>query len=399
MTKEKPSFKFYSVVKGRNPGIYDLWTLAEQQVNGYSGAVFKGYNDKQSAETCMRKGNIENPIYYISVPHNPALTTNSLEIVDDEVSINSATAMPASAQGIKTKSCQTANSSSNTNCENCYKLSQLVSKLNERLTTLEEKLSTPSEPLNESVTNAIHTQLASIEKSLLAKLEAKITTLSSRPVYKYADAASSPQQLLPNSPQVAPKLARSSTQKRPSAGVQFTPSKCLVITDLSKENAMKLNQDSIRSGINQHFGPTMIDIVNRYKFSTAHPKFLIQLADEAKIDNILENWDPSLFGGCQIRKTIAPKQDSHTAMIRGVPLDISEEQISEDVRTKYNITSVHRLRAHDNSVLRTVKIEFSSLNHLQTALQSGIVLSSASILLRVEMPYEKATPNNSGDNV
>jgi ribonuclease HI len=38
--------KFYAIVKGRQPGIYDLWSGqegAEAQVKGYTGAVYKGF--------------------------------------------------------------------------------------------------------------------------------------------------------------------------------------------------------------------------------------------------------------------------------------------------------------------------------------------------------------------
>ena len=43
-------FKLYAVSKGRRPGIYDNWALAEQQVVGFSGSVLKGFNTEKAAE-------------------------------------------------------------------------------------------------------------------------------------------------------------------------------------------------------------------------------------------------------------------------------------------------------------------------------------------------------------
>lgn len=109
----------------------------------------------------------------------------------------------------------------------------------------------------------------------------------------------------------------------------------------------------------------MIDTVNRYKFRSASPKFIIQLADASKLQNILANWNLTLFRGCKICTTIHPEPDSHSAMVRGIPFDISEEQFAEDISPKYNISYyVYRLKTRDNTILRTVKIEFGLFDHL-----------------------------------
>lgn len=41
--------KFYAVKKGRKPGIYHNWPDAQAQVNGYSGAVFKSFDNMMDA--------------------------------------------------------------------------------------------------------------------------------------------------------------------------------------------------------------------------------------------------------------------------------------------------------------------------------------------------------------
>jgi ribonuclease HI len=56
--------QFYTIVKGRVPGIYDRWSGeggAEEQVKGYPGAVFKGFVTRAEAETYLRSGGKELP--------------------------------------------------------------------------------------------------------------------------------------------------------------------------------------------------------------------------------------------------------------------------------------------------------------------------------------------------
>lgn len=42
--------KFYAVKIGKTPGIYETWTDCQNQINGYSGAVYKGFATKEEAE-------------------------------------------------------------------------------------------------------------------------------------------------------------------------------------------------------------------------------------------------------------------------------------------------------------------------------------------------------------
>lgn len=42
--------KFYAVKKGRKPGIYKTWAECQQQISGFSGAAYKGFEHKEDAE-------------------------------------------------------------------------------------------------------------------------------------------------------------------------------------------------------------------------------------------------------------------------------------------------------------------------------------------------------------
>ncbi|KIV99555.1 hypothetical protein, variant [Verruconis gallopava] len=46
----KSKMKYYAVAEGRNSGIYTDWPSAEQQIRGYSGAVYKSFRTHEEAE-------------------------------------------------------------------------------------------------------------------------------------------------------------------------------------------------------------------------------------------------------------------------------------------------------------------------------------------------------------
>ena len=50
MTKAK---KYYAVRKGLIPGIYTSWGECQQNINGFSGAEYKGFSTKEEAEAFL----------------------------------------------------------------------------------------------------------------------------------------------------------------------------------------------------------------------------------------------------------------------------------------------------------------------------------------------------------
>lgn len=49
-----PPKKVYAVAKGRKPGIYNNWPAAKAQIEGFPGAVFKGFLTVKEAEEWMK---------------------------------------------------------------------------------------------------------------------------------------------------------------------------------------------------------------------------------------------------------------------------------------------------------------------------------------------------------
>lgn len=44
------AFKYYAVAKGHHPGIYTSWSACQQEVQGFEGARFKGFNEQKAAQ-------------------------------------------------------------------------------------------------------------------------------------------------------------------------------------------------------------------------------------------------------------------------------------------------------------------------------------------------------------
>lgn len=49
--------KYYAVIKGRQTGIFTSWSKCEQQVKGFSGAVFKSFSTRREAEAAIELAN------------------------------------------------------------------------------------------------------------------------------------------------------------------------------------------------------------------------------------------------------------------------------------------------------------------------------------------------------
>ena len=48
--------KYYVVWKGRTPGVYDQWEACKKEIEGFTGALYKGFPDKESAEEAFARG-------------------------------------------------------------------------------------------------------------------------------------------------------------------------------------------------------------------------------------------------------------------------------------------------------------------------------------------------------
>lgn len=68
--------KYYAVKTGKKPGIYTTWQECKEQVDGYAGAMFKSFPDREAAEVYMA-GSV------IAVKKSAATQNDSFEIYVD----------------------------------------------------------------------------------------------------------------------------------------------------------------------------------------------------------------------------------------------------------------------------------------------------------------------------
>ena len=55
-------YKYYVVWKGRTPGVYDCWEDCKKEVEGFAGALYKGFPDKETADAAFAKGYEKKPL-------------------------------------------------------------------------------------------------------------------------------------------------------------------------------------------------------------------------------------------------------------------------------------------------------------------------------------------------
>ena len=144
------------------------------------------------------------------------------------------------------------------------------------------------------------------------------------------------------------------------------------------------NQDKVRKTINTEFGPTVIELVNKYGFKTSKPKIMVQLKSREIAQKICENWKTSLFQDSTCRLSIDPQELKVNSVIaKGIPLDAEDAEVIHDIKSNDKDAMIERLYK-DGKKLRSFKIKFSSDHFFQESMKAGISLPSINILCHVE---------------
>ena len=437
--KRNKNDKYYSVARGRKIGIFDNWASAEEQIRGFSCSLYQGFKTKRAAEEFLRKYGISDIKYYTGVTTVPGnddahseISDDSLLAISNEGYSNSATVNNNAPQSLSSSMQDISKSSNSTpvsECKKCINLTALIETLIQKLeisqSLLKESMSRTSEAtITAAVSDHINRQLSAFKDDIKTDINSRLSAiddqLNKRALYSVAAKGTPGQpsnihlnQQTPNSlkppmynitpappASISSQLRSSENRQDPSSKQKekfqnskpFIPERCLVISDLNKENLTNINQDSIRRTIGQEFGPTMFDMINRYKFNSSNPKYIIQLSNPDKLEHIVANWKPHLLGGSSIRRTLKP--NPYVGMLRGVPTSISDEQLSTELYEKFPGASLYRLRSKEGTLLRTVKIEFSNKEQLNKSMSDGIILESEQVLLQVELPYSQTKTDN-----
>lgn len=430
--------KYYAVAKGKDPGIYDCWALAGKQVVGFKNSVHKRFNTTTQAEAFLKKYGITNCRYFITTPNEDLKSPSDMETKISTTpakpdQYSSASDTDAETNAFMNHNCfdtsmsdldsaDTANqnlldrdvyssiqaspsSESNRNsCNNCTTLQKLIHQLVSRVDNLEAKIM----ELNQD-------EASKHNNENTALLLRRIDTMERQINRSYKDAAVSPSKLLstptisqplrhPTNKQAADNELKananntdsvnSNRKRNPKPTVEFQPEKCVVIEcNGALETFRTLNRDLIRKTLSTNHGPLIIDLINRYKFHSVSPKFIVQFSSQCDVTKVVENWKTDSFEGSTARATIKPSSIDLIGMVKGVPLDIKDNTIQEVINSNYTGSIFHRLYK-DGHPLRTVKVTFADTNQVAEAIKNGLLLDSCNMLFRVEPPLTSASANN-----
>lgn len=80
MSSSKMSY--YAVAKGHNPGIYSDWATTNENVKGFSGAIYEGFKTLVEAQQYLDNYNIKNPPTINPVSKLETLTEQQLAVID-----------------------------------------------------------------------------------------------------------------------------------------------------------------------------------------------------------------------------------------------------------------------------------------------------------------------------
>jgi viroplasmin and RNaseH domain-containing protein len=397
------NYLIYAVSKGKRTGIFKNWLSCSDAVNGVSGACYKGFNNLDAAKKYLTESGT--PIVLVDFTEDDLINAKISDNDDDTFSLESQSSLMFADNPGEGTSKMNVHARSTVQCQLCPSVLSKLSELFAKIENLESTINNQN-----ALISSLKTEIA--DKTTAASLVEKNVNIASQQFKKSADELSAHVSTLKASyssivsakstPIVHSDFTKSKSSSQPDSsskiGVSlktnnFVPSKCVVVYDLKSADIQKINQDIVRAEITNNFGPVEIDFVNRYKFSSKSPKMIIQFTDESKIETILTNWNSGMLGGSSVRRTQKPQQ--HVAFIKGVPLELSDEQISHDVTSSYACTSIYRLNSKEGNPLRTVKVHFADRNTLLKAFIKKVVFPSYhGIILNVEMPYNAPAPHD-----
>lgn len=160
----------YVVVNGRLPGIYNTWTDCQQQITGYSNAVFKGFATLNEAHMYMKQNNMNTDYNHTNSNDNSNFTTTNRNNHDSQPT-NNTTSMRNNNNNSTSISTRTSTSSTS----NSIKQTKTYSKY------------PPQQPASLSPKRKaqLDTLLASICKRLLKNQNIKLDSVT-----MYTDGAS-----------------------------------------------------------------------------------------------------------------------------------------------------------------------------------------------------------------
>lgn len=170
--------------------------------------------------------------------------------------------------------------------------------------------------------------------------------------------------------------------------IEFCAERCVVI-DVDKDGDIVKDDDVIRELVGKSSKGVTIERINRYSTNT-YKKFSVQLSTIAMVDSVIKNWPPTNFGQSTIRKTKSyiASTSSTTGVMKGVPLNISEKDISEDLTDNGFTPELVKRFCKGQKFTRAVMVRFGSVEQLERAIKRNVLSQNLSFIVS---PYNTPT--------
>ena len=120
-----------------------------------------------------------------------------------------------------------------------------------------------------------------------------------------------------------------------------------------------------------------------YVFITARGSIHLEFTTPEKADCVLQGWRAELFGGDSSARRASDRNEQHSAVIRGVPLEESDSDMTSAPTDNFPGVRIRRFVKSDGKSLHTVKRTFPSKAQFDKATTDGIFIDHLYYLLRL----------------
>ena len=113
-----------------------------------------------------------------------------------------------------------------------------------------------------------------------------------------------------------------------------------------------------------------------YAFTSARGNTHLEFLTVEEADNVLKSWNPEIFGGDSVARKANDKTNEHSAFIRGVPLELDNNEIAQHLDNNFPSVKARRFVNADKTALQTVKLPFPLKLLYDKATSDGIFLDA-----------------------
>lgn len=165
-------------------------------------------------------------------------------------------------------------------------------------------------------------------------------------------------------------------RKKRNVGVKFNHSKCFVIKVDPSGECVK-NLDDVRRAVSKVKEGLVIDDITKSSVNKFR-QFMVQMTEESMVQDVMVNWDNNLLGNSSVRKTSSIKRGESTiGVIKDVPLDLTDDFISSELKSIVDINNAKRIIKKDKPT-RCVRVDFASPEILRIAIAKRVVIDHIS---------------------